>query len=173
MSEVNNIDLDKVRRTAERAQENGGHFPVEKTIEGTFNLRGGSPMFTATLQSDYSSFTYSADEPSALGGRGGVHTTPPLSYLLFGVMSCYASTLAIQCALRGLKLGELRVTGKLFYDLAPPVVSGEEAPIIKRLELHVHADRELGDLIEISRGGRCPAVYAISHPPIETVIRQD
>ncbi|WP_229657441.1 OsmC family protein [Thermogymnomonas acidicola] len=167
MSEVNNIDLDKVRRTAERAQENGGHFPVEKTIEGTFNLRG-SPMFTATLQSDYSSFTYSADEPSALGGRG-VHTTP-LSYLLFGVMSCYASTLAIQCALRGLKLGELRVTGKLFYDLAP-VVSGEEAPIIKRLELHVHADRELGDLIEISRG-RCPAVYAISHP-IETVIRQD
>src|SRR5690242_16232543 len=91
----NNVDVEVVldsKRTFESGE--GGHHYVDKTIVGEYRLDGG-PTFSAELHSDSSNFVVAADEPRLLGGLG-VHPSP-LSYLLFGVMACYAHTVAIQC----------------------------------------------------------------------------
>ncbi len=155
---VNNVDLDIVRESSKKAQENSGHFEVEKHIEGEFHLEG-SPMFTADLMSERAVFTTGADEPGLLGGKG-VHATP-LNYLMFGVMSCYASTLAIQAGMKGVKLGRLKVRGHLYYDVGP-LLTGGDSPLIKELKLEVESDRDLKEVIEISNK-RCPALYAIAN----------
>ena len=163
---VNNVNFTKLRETEKKASGNNGHFEVEKHLEGEFHMEG-SPAFTATLSSESATFAMGADEPGVLGGRG-VHTTP-LSYLMFGVMSCYASTVAIQAGLKGVKLGKLKLTGHLYYDVGP-VVSGVESPLIKKLAIDVDADRDIKEIIEISNK-RCPALYAIANG-IETVVSQ-
>jgi uncharacterized OsmC-like protein len=158
MSErLNNIELKTVEETKNKIQN--GSLPMEKHIEGEFRLNG-SPMFVAELKSDYSNFIVAADEPKILGGQG-VHTTP-LSYLLFGVMACYASTLAIQCALDKVKLNTLKLKGHLFYDLAP-VLTESNSPIIKKLILEIEADKDIREQIN-KANEKCPALYAIKKP---------
>lgn len=163
---VNNVDLKVVRESEKKANENSGHFEVEKHIEGEFHLEG-SPMFTANLMSERAQFSAGADEPGLLGGKG-VHATP-LNYLLFGVMSCYASTLAIQAGLNGIEVGKLRVSGHLYYDIGP-LLTGIDSPLIKELRLEVDSDKDLREVIEISNK-RCPALYAIANG-IKTEVKQ-
>ncbi|MCL4480836.1 MAG: OsmC family protein [Candidatus Thermoplasmatota archaeon] len=163
---INNIELDQVEESRKKATINHNSLPSIRTIEGRFSL-DKSPMFSAGIGTEKSSFVLGCDEPGILGGQGILPT--PLTYLLFGVMSCYASTLAMQCALDGITLSDLGLTGKLHYDLGP-VVTGENMPIIRKLELQVHSSMNLGPEIEKARK-RCPAVFAIENP-IETEIRQ-
>jgi uncharacterized OsmC-like protein len=155
---LNNIVLSKIRETKKRSEDGKGHFPVEKVIKGEFHLEG-SPMFTAELKSDAASFMEGVDEPSVLGGRG-IYSTP-LSHLLFGVMSCFASTVALQCAVRGIELGKLSVTGTLKYDIGP-MLTEYTFPLINELQMKVEADRDISDIVEVSRE-KCPALYAIAH----------
>lgn len=163
---VNNVDLTIVEESRKKAEENNGHFEVEKHIEGEFHLEG-SPMFTADLMSERALFRTGADEPGLLGGKG-VHATP-LNYLMFGVMSCYASTLAIQAGLKGIKFGKLKVRGHLYYDVGP-LLTGGDSPLIKELKLEVESDKDLKEAIEISNK-RCPALYAIANG-IKTEVKQ-
>lgn len=163
---MNNLSLDVIEETSRKAGSNNGSIPIEKEITGTFHM-SGSPMFTATLHTDYSDFLTSCDEPPALGGRGV--RPSPLTYMLYGVLACYSSTLAIQCAADGIELKELRVKGTLSYDIGPLVVK-TDIPIIKRLKIEVFADRDIRKQAAAARA-RCPAVYAVEHP-IETEITQ-
>ncbi len=163
---INNIELNLVEESRKKAANNGNSLPSRRTIEGKFNL-DRSPMFSAPISTDSSSFVLGCDEPGVLGGQGIQPT--PLTYLLFGVMSCFASTLAMQCALDGIKLDDLSITGTLHYDLGP-VVTGESMPIIRKMEFIVHSSANLESEIVKARK-RCPAVFAIENP-IETEIRQ-
>ncbi len=162
---INNVDLSIVNSTTKKAQENNGHFEVEKHIEGEFHF-DGSPMFTADLMSEKAKFTMGADEPGLLGGRG-VHATP-LNYLMFGVMSCFASTVVIQAGKRGVKLGKLKIKGHLYYDVGPMLTDSDE-PLIKELKLEVESDKDIKEILKASR--RCPALYSISHA-IKTEVEQ-
>ncbi|HLH86531.1 MAG TPA: OsmC family protein [Thermoplasmataceae archaeon] len=163
---LNNIDLDVVSETKQKADAMGGHFEVEKHIEGEFHFEG-SPMFTAKLSSERATFIVGADEPGILGGRG-IYATP-LNYLMMGVLSCYASTVALQAGLKGVKIGKLNVKGHLYYDIGP-MLSGIDSPLIKELKIEVEADRDIREILEISRK-RCPALSAIEKP-IKTEVRQ-
>lgn len=163
---LNNIDLDLYRSSSRKSKENKNTIPVEKVLEGEFNMKG-SPMFQAELPSEFSKATLGCDEPTSLGGRG-VQTTP-LTYLLFGVMACYSSTLALECAREGLELRDLRIRGKLSYDLGP-VVGDSSNPIITGLKLEVISSTNLEGQIKRA-WSRCPAVYAIQNP-IKTEISQ-
>ena len=163
---VNNIDLDIVRETGKKTEAGKGHFDVEKHLEGEFHFEG-SPMFTAKLMSEKATFTMGADEPGLLGGKG-VYATP-LNYVMFGVMACYASTVALQAALKGVVLGKMKVKGHLYYDVGP-MLSGIDSPLIKELKIEVEADKDIREILEISRK-RCPALYAIANG-IKTDVRQ-
>ena len=163
---INNVDMQVLKTSQEKSLKQNGHFEVEKHIDGVFHMEG-SPMFTAELMSERAKFTMGADEPGVLGGMG-VHATP-LNYLMFGVMSCFASTVAIQAAKKGITLKKLNIKGHLYYDIGP-VVTDSDFPIIKSLKLDVESDKDLTEVLKISRKV-CPALYAIANP-IPTEIAQ-
>ncbi len=159
MVQINNIRMELQQKTREKAKENGNAVPVEKTILGTYYM-SGSPQFSADLQTEASTFHMNCDEPSALGGPA-VNPTP-LTYLLFGVMACYGSSLASQCANENIELKELKIRGKLIYDIGPAVIESEN-PIIKGLRLEVISDMLLSEQIKRA-WKKCPAVFAIQNP---------
>lgn len=163
---LNNINLELHGSTTGKARENNNSIPVEKTISGEYNI-AGSPQFSAQVVSESTKFDLGCDEPGALGGPG-VHPTP-LTYLLFGVMACYGSSLAAQCATEGLELKDLKVRGTLKYDLGPAVIESG-LPIIKGLKLEIISESKLGEQIKRA-WKKCPAVFAIQHP-IPTEIQQ-
>lgn len=155
---VNNIDLEVVAQSRNEFQRDGGHHYVEKVIEGAFGL-DGSPSFVAELRSDASRHVVESDEPRVLGGHGV--QASPLSYVLFGVLACYANTLAIQCGLNGIALGRMKVKGSLSYDIGP-LLTGIEAPLMKELRIEVEADKDVRKMLELSNE-RCPALYLVDH----------
>lgn len=155
---VNNVDLQVIGQTKKTFEIEGGHHYVEKTIEGEYRLEGG-PTFAAELRSDTSSFVVTSDEPKILGGLG-VHPSP-LSYLLFGVLACYANVLAIQCGLKGVKLRRMKLKGSLSYDIGP-MLTGTVSPLIRGLKVEVQTDKDIEEIIDLSNE-RCPGLYAISH----------
>jgi uncharacterized OsmC-like protein len=163
---TNNIDLEIVRRTRRAFEKKGGHHYVEKTIEGEYRLEG-SPSFVAQLGSDVSSHVVSSDEPKILGGAG-VHVSP-LTYVLYGVVACFANTVAIQCGLKGVVLKKMRLKGRLKYDIGP-MLTGIDSPLIRELRIEVEADRDIREIVELSTN-RCPALFAISHG-IKTDVKQ-
>lgn len=167
MAEVlNNINLELHEASSKKAKGNNNSLPVEKTINGEFNL-SGSPMFSAEVGSEFTKMKLGSDEPSSLGGRGVQPS--PLTYVLFGVMACYGSSLAAECAEEGLELKDIKIRGKLSYDLGP-VVTDARAPIITGLRLEVISSSDLKAQIR-KAWEKCPAVYAIQNP-IPTEIQQ-
>lgn len=167
MAEIlNNIDLELHEASSTKARANNNSFPVSKTIVGDFNL-SGSPMFSATLKSETTKTTLGCDEPTSLGGRGVQPS--PLSYILYGIMACYGSSLAAECAEEGIKLDDLKVRGTLNYDLGP-VVTDAKAPIITGLKIEILSKADLKTQIK-KAWEKCPAVYAIQNP-IKTEIFQ-
>lgn len=156
---VNNVNLDLQDVTSKKARENGNSIPVSKTLYGTFNL-AGSPMFSAHLKSESTVTTLGCDEPTVLGGQGIQPT--PLTYILYGIMACYSSTLAGECAHEGIVLDSLNIRGTLEYDIAP-VVTQTEIPIITGLKLEVISSAKLEEQIK-KAWKKCPAVFAIQNP---------
>ncbi len=159
---INNIDQDALQALRERASREGS-IPMERHIEGEFRL-DGSPMFVAEMKTETTKVIVTADEPKILGGQG-VHGTP-LSYVLFGVMACFASTLAIEASQAGIVMERLNVRGHIYYDLAP-VVTDKEGPIIKKLVLEVISDKDLSKVLERAER-KCPALFLVKNPiPVE------
>ncbi|AWS00281.1 OsmC family peroxiredoxin [Metallosphaera hakonensis JCM 8857 = DSM 7519] len=159
---VNNIDQDSVKDLRKKVEENGS-IPMERVIEGEFRLEG-SPMFVAEMRTETTKVVVTADEPKVLGGQG-VHGTP-LSYVLFGILACFASTLAIVASDKGISLGKLRVTGRIQYDLAP-VVTESDSKIISKVIIDVGSDKNLESVLPIAVK-RCPALYLTINPiPVE------
>jgi len=165
-SRLNNVDLVVVRDSTKMFEMDGGHHDIEKTIEGEYSV-DGSPSFSAILHSDSSDFAVGSDEPKILGGIG-VHPSP-LSYILYGVLACYANALAIQCSLKGLRLRRLKVKGTLSYDVGP-MLTETVSPLIKGLKIEVDADKKIEEIVNLAKE-RCPGVYAIDHA-IKTEIVQ-
>lgn len=163
---LNNIDLELHDASSRKAKAGNGSLPVEKTIVGEFNM-SGSPMFSAQVISEFTRVNLGCDEPTALGGRGVQPT--PLTYILYGVMACYSSTLAAECAEEGIELKDLKIKGILSYDLGP-VVTDAKGAIITGLRLEVLSSTKLEEQIKRA-WAKCPAVYAIQNP-IETSILQ-
>ena len=164
---LNNVNLKLLKETESKAKVNGNSFPTKKVITGRLTLRG-SPEFEATVASNLSNFTLQADEPPALGGSG-VNPTP-LTYLLFGLVSCFTTTLANQCAISGIKLEKLEVTGTMNYDLGP-VVTESDAPIVKDVTLSLKSDKDLTEMIKKARK-HCPSLFAIENPIKTTIVQE-
>lgn len=167
MAEIlNNVNLELHEASSKKARENNNSLPATKTLSGEFNL-SGSPMFSAELGSSATKFVFGADEPGSLGGRGVQPT--PLTYILFGAIAGFATSLAGECAEEGLELKDLKVRGTLSYDLGPAVTDAK-APLIKGLKLEVVSGSDLSGQIK-KAWEKCPAVYALQNP-VPTEIEQ-
>ena len=165
-SRLNNVDLLKIKQSREEFEKDNGHHYVEKVIQGEYKLEG-APTFQAEVQTDHTKFTLGSDEPAILGGLG-VHTSP-FTYVLFGTIACFASTLAIMCAENKMPLKSLKIKGKVNYDIGP-LLSKADWPLISKLTLEVEADKDITAIIKIARE-KCPSIYAWTHP-IKTEIVQ-
>ena len=161
-----NVDLAKIAQSKREFEKENGHHYVEKIIQGEYSFEG-SPAFLAEVKTDHSRFILTSDEPSILGGLG-VHTSP-FTYVLYGTMACFASTLAIVCAEKQLPLKALKITGKVRYDIGP-LLTDSKWPLIRELILEVEADKNISNIIEEARE-KCPSVYAWNNP-IKTEILQ-
>jgi uncharacterized OsmC-like protein len=93
--------------------------------------------------------------------RRGIQPTL-LNFLMMGVMSCYASTVAIQPAKKGIILKKLKFTGHVYYDMGP-VIEDADFPIIKSLNVDVESDREIGEILKLS-DKTCKVLYTIRNP---------
>ena len=164
---LNNVNLTLLRDTEKKARSQNNSFPTKKVITGRLTL-DGSPEFEATVSSNFSKFTLQADEPPALGGSG-VNPTP-LTYLLFGLVSCFTTSLANQCSLSGMKIKRLQVTGTMNYDLGPVVTESSE-PIVKDVTLSVDSDQDLSEQIAKARR-HCPSLFAIENPIKTTIVQE-
>jgi uncharacterized OsmC-like protein len=163
---MNNVDLVKIRQSREKFEQENGHHFVEKVIQGEYNLEG-APTFLGEVQTDHTKFILASDEPAILGGLG-VHTSP-FTYVLYGTMACFASTLAVMCAQKQVPLKTLKITGKVHYDIGP-LLTDSDWPLVKELILEVEADKNITSIVEEAQA-KCPSVYAWSHS-IQTEIRQ-
>jgi len=163
---INNVDLAKIKESKEIFEKDDGHHFVEKVIQGEYNLEG-APTFLGEVQTDRTKFILTSDEPAILGGLG-VHTSP-FTYVLYGTIACFASTLAVLCAQKQVSLKTLKITGKVHYDIGP-LLTDSNWPLIKDLVLEVEADKNIASIIEEAQA-KCPSVYAWSHP-ITTDIQQ-
>jgi uncharacterized OsmC-like protein len=163
---LNNIDLEKIRQSKEKFEEENGHHFVQKSIEGEYNLED-APSFLAKIKTDHTKFILASDEPAILGGLG-VHVSP-FTYVLYGTVACFANTLAIICAEKQVSLKSLKVTGTVNYDIGP-LLTDAKWPLINDLTLEVEADKNITSIIKEAQE-KCPSIYAWSHP-INTEIRQ-
>jgi uncharacterized OsmC-like protein len=162
----NNLDLTKINESKQKFEKEQGHHFVEKVIQGEYKLEG-APNFLAEVQTDHTKFILASDEPAILGGLG-VHTSP-FTYVLYGTMACYANTLALMCARKGVSLKFLKVKGTVRYDIGP-LLTDLSSPLIQELILEVEADKDIASIIKEAQE-KCPSVYAWSHA-IKTQIYQ-
>ena len=156
VSRLNNVDITIVKQSKETFEKDGGHHYVEKVIQGEYKLEG-SPAFVAEIQTEHSKFTLASDEPSILGGTG-IHTSP-FTYVLFGTIACYATTLAMKCAERQIRLEKLKVKGTIHYDLGP-MLSKDDWPLVNELILEVESDKNITNVI---KEAKCPSLYTWEH----------
>ena len=156
VSRLNNVDITIVKQSKETFEKHGGHHYVEKVIQGEYKL-DGSPAFVAEIQTEHSKFTLASDEPSILGGTG-IHTSP-FTYVLFGTIACYATTLAMKCAERQIRLEKLKVKGTIHYDLGPMLSKGDW-PLVNELILEVESDKNITNVI---KEAKCPSLYTWEH----------
>lgn len=154
---TNNVNLRTVSETSRSFERDGGHHKIEKVIEGEYRLEAGSPSFVADVRSEASTFALGSDEPSILGGHGV--QVSPLTYVLYGITACFANTVAIQAALGGVALNDLRVEGRLHYDIGP-MLTDTTSPLVTKLELRVRADRDIREIVKRSEE-RCPALFLV------------
>ncbi len=162
----NNVDLARINQSKQKFEEENGHHFVEKVIQGEYMLEG-VPNFLAEVQTDHTKFILASDEPTILGGLG-VHTSP-FTYVLYGTMACFASTLALMCAEKRVPLKTLKIKGKVHYDIGP-LLTDSKWPLIQELVLEVEADKDIAGIVKEAQE-KCPSVYAWSHP-IRTEIFQ-
>ena len=153
---VNNVDLMIVNQSKETFEKDNGHHYVEKVLQGEYRLEG-SPAFVAELQTEHSKFVLSSDEPGILGGMG-IHTSP-FTYVLFGTVACFATTIAMKCAQKQISLEKLKVKGTVHYDIGP-MLSGADWPLVNELILEVEADK---DITSIFNDAKCPAMFTWGH----------
>lgn len=163
-SRLNNVDLVTVERSKADFEKNDGHHYVEKKVVGEYRLEG-SPSFAAEVHTDHSSFTLSSDEPVILGGAG-IHVSP-FTYVLFGTVACFATTVAMKCAEKQIQLEKLRVSGTVHYDIGP-MLSSADWPLVNELILEVESDK---DIAQIVSDAKCPSLFTWAHE-IKTKIVQ-
>lgn len=145
-----------------------------KTVSGECNFTEGQPHFTAVLEFPGGKGTLASDQPPFFGGGG---TAPdPLLYCLYGTASCFAGTMMIIIAQRGLSVDSLRVTVQNKVNLARPLGLGDD-PIVEGVWIQAEyagaaTDAQMKEVVDEATQ-TCPGAYCLTHPiPLHVEIRK-
>jgi uncharacterized OsmC-like protein len=160
---INHVDLEKIETSVNAIRLNAAKGKKINRIEGDWNCTGSSgPQFKAELELETGKFTLEADSPGFLGGSG---TRPgPLNYCIFGLTSCFASTLMTLAAMKGIAIESAHFVGECNVDFSKTFGLSEN-PIIENAKFYVSikSDADVATLNQLSKLAeeRCPGMFSL------------
>jgi hypothetical protein len=100
---MNNINLEKLRETIEKLSKDPSLRRTKQTVSGEWNTSDPTkPQFKSIIKTEKGEYTLFADLPVPQGGSA--LAPAPIPYCLFGIASCFASTLVTVATLEGKRL---------------------------------------------------------------------
>jgi uncharacterized OsmC-like protein len=165
MPTLNNVNLDKLKATIDKAKTDLGVLKKVNRVEGEWLLGEGGPQFRAIVHTEKGKILLEADQPGFLGGSGSA--PGPMIYCLYGVASCFAATFATIAAKEGVELRKLKITAESHVDLSRSLGLSEN-PTVEKVVFRVLCDadaprKKLEDIKKLARE-RCPAAYCLTTP---------
>lgn len=159
---INNINLKNLNGFIEEAKKDKSRAKRTLSVSGKWNLKG--KQFTARVNYEKGSVVLKAEQPTNQGGKG---TAPnPNLYCLFGLASCFASTIATIAASKNVKLDKLEITAEASVNLSKSLGLGDE-PIPEKVRLLIDIStkrsEEIGRIIREAEE-RCPAMACLQTP---------
>ncbi len=161
----NHVNMEKLNELVKKIEKNPSNAKITPKVIGRWVFEKGQPQFTSNIDVDGRIFTVEADMPSKLGGWGS--RPSPLHYCLYGLVSCYAFTLAALADMQGVTLEKLEIEAESHIDISK-VFGLSENPIVEEVKWNViiksEADDEKIEKLKILAEERCPAVYCLTNP---------
>lgn len=119
---INNIDLYKIRNTAEKWQENRQSLQRPVKLEGKWNLFDLEKEYQFRTETSYEKGkeVIKIDSPSFLGGNG--NRLGPMAYCKAGITSCFIATFVTVASSQGIKFSKLKVKSECNVILTRPLM---------------------------------------------------
>lgn len=163
---LNNVDLDKVGKTAAYGRKDRSTLKRPVKLQGEWNLDPSKGyQFRTELAFEKGKQVIEIDSPSFLGGNG--NRLGPMAYCVAGITSCFIATFASVAASQGIKLTRLQVSAECSINFAKTFDVADE-PITEGISFKIDAESDSADrtrlqqLVEMAKE-RCPAIYSMSH----------
>ena len=164
MKKINNVNLNDVMGFLELAKKDKSNAVKIKTIEGEWVLQDGRAQFLSELKHEKGITKIEADAPSFMGGSG--IRPDPVQYCMFGLIACFAQTIALIASEKEIKLKKLKITAENQLNLLKAMNLGNEPPT-KMIKLNVLIDgdnkKALEEIINEAKQ-RCPGIYCLTNP---------
>ena len=160
-----NVNLSAIMKFIGEVKKDNTLARKTKTVSGTCNFADGQPHFEAVLEFPKGKLALHSDQLPFMGGAG---TAPdPILYCLYGTASCFAGTMMLLIAQRGLKVDSLKVTVQNQLNLLKPLGLGE-APLVEGVTISVEyagaaTQREMDEAVAEAMES-CPGAYCLKTP---------
>lgn len=164
---INNIDLDKIRNTAENGRKNRQSLKKPVKLEGEWNLfdLDKEYQFRTEISYEKGKEVIEIDSPSFLGGNG--NRLGPMAYCIAGITSCFIATFVTVASSQGIRLNKLKVKSECNINFAKTFDVADE-PITEAINFEIDAQSEnvdkqkLQEILTMAEE-RCPAMYSMLH----------
>ncbi|MDP2726980.1 MAG: OsmC family protein [Dehalococcoidia bacterium] len=162
---VNNVNLEALEKMAGAIRQDAGKGKRTNRVEGTWNLAGGQPQFSADLSFEGGKLTLEADQPTFLGGGGA--RPGPMLYALYGLASCFTATFVTLASQEALPLEEVKATVETDLDFYK-VFGIADLPIVEQVRVNLavksSAGRDALERVLKLAEERCPAAWCLRNP---------
>lgn len=174
MATMHNVRVDAATATAERAKSDPTAAQLKVDLAGEWRSDPARPQFGAVLKFPKGEVVLEADFPPFLSGEG--RAPSPLIYCFYGALSCYVSTFAMQAAMAGVPIRQLRGRLRLRVDFRSALAVADVPPLDKfEFDVEVETDASDAEIARLKRlaDERCPAIWAMDHQvPHRTDVRR-
>ena len=164
---INNVDMEKIRNTAENGRKDTQSLKKPVKLEGEWNLFDLEKgyQFRTELSYEKGKEVIEIDSPSFLGGNG--NRLGPMAYCIAGITSCFIATFVTIASSHGIKLNKLKVKSECNINFAKTFDIADE-PITEGINFEIDAQsdnadsQKLQEILAIAEA-RCPAIYSMLH----------
>ena len=105
---INNVDMEKIRNTAENGRKDIQSIKKPVKLEGEWNLfdLDKGYQFRTELSYEKGKEVIEIDSPSFLGGNG--NRLGPMAYCIAGITSCFIATFVTVASSQGITLNKIK-----------------------------------------------------------------
>lgn len=165
MSQINNVDIEKVNEFGEMFKRDPSKARKTQVIEGEWLVKEGGAQFRSTINFEGGQTTFEIDSPTFMGGGGKF--PGPMHYCFSGLASCYTATFATMASMLGIELKKLTTRVEADVNFSRVFGIGDQ-PVMEevRVTLNVVSDAPEEKIREAEELAiqRCPVVYTLNNP---------